>query len=68
MRKNPTTTLKIACEYGYDYDRVICKNINLTVNPQAADDDLLLAAKTIAGLQTLPLHGIERLDMCDLAE
>ena len=68
MRVNQTTNLRIACESGYDYDRVYCKYINLKVNPDATDDDLLFAANTIAGLQVLPVHSIDRYDNYDLTE
>ncbi|WP_255449253.1 hypothetical protein [Selenomonas caprae] len=40
----------------------------MRVNPEVTDDDLLLAGKTIAALQTLPLHSIDRADCCDLTE
>ena len=66
MRVNSTTNLRIACEYSYDYDKVYCKYINLKVNPDATDEDLLFTAKTIAAMQTLPLHSIDRADSCDL--
>ena len=68
MRVNQTSNLRIACESGYDYDRVYCKYINLKVNPDASDDDLLIAANTIAGLQVFPVHSIDRYDNCDLTE
>ena len=66
MRVNQTSNLRIACESGYDYDRVYCKYINLKVNPDATDEDLLFTTKTIAALLTIPLHSIDRADSCDL--
>ena len=66
MRVNQTSNLRIACESGYDYDRVYCKYINLKVNPDATDEDLLFTAQTLADLQTLPLYRIDRYDNCDL--
>ena len=66
MRVNQTSNLRIACESGYDYDRVYCKYINLKVNPDATDEDLLFTAQTRADLQTLPLYSIDRYDNCDL--
>ena len=68
MRVNSTTNLKIACVIGCENNRDVCKFIHLRVNPEATDDDLLLAGKTIAALQTLPLHSIDRADCCDLTE
>ena len=68
MRVNQTTNLRIACVTGYDYDKEVCRNINLKVNPNASDEDLLFAANTIAGLQAFPVHSIDRYDNCDLPE
>ena len=68
MRVNQTSNLRIACKYGQEYDRVYCHYINLKVNPDASDDDLLIAANTIAGLQVFPVHSIDRYDNCDLSE
>lgn len=68
MRVNQTTNLRIACVTGYDYDKEVCRNINLKVNPDASDEDLLFTANTIAGLQAFPVHSIDRYDNCDLTE
>ena len=68
MRVNQTTNLRIACVTGYDYDKEVCRNINLKVNPAATDEDLLFTAQTLVDLQTLPLYSIDRYDNCDLTE
>ena len=68
MRVNSTTNLKIACVIGCKNNRDVCKIIHLRGNPEATDDDLLFAGKTIAALQILPLHSIDCADCCDLTE
>ena len=42
--------------------------INLSVNPNLADDDLLSVGLKLASLQALPISDIGRIDSCALAE
>lgn len=61
--------LKLELDGGYDGNRQVIKSKIFTkVKPEAADDDLLEVAQSLAGLQTMPLYKVKRLEEIELVE
>ena len=69
VRANQKTTLKItrvtstsaSGKETHDF-------VNLSVNPEIADDDLLSIGSKLSNLQKFPVHSIGRMDSSTLAE
>lgn len=61
--------LKLELDGGMDGNKQIIKSKTFTkVKTDVVNDDLFAVAQSIAGLQTLPLHKVKRLEEIELVE
>lgn len=61
--------LKLELDGGMDGNRQVIKSKTFTkVKPDVINDDLFAVAQSMAGLQTLPLHKVKRLEEIELVE
>ncbi|NLY77183.1 MAG: DUF1659 domain-containing protein [Tissierellia bacterium] len=61
--------LKLEFDGGLDGNRQIIKSKIFTkIKPEVASDDLYQVAQSLAGLQTMPLYKVKRLEEVELVE